>query len=137
MLFPESACRAEPQAFSGDVHDHVLCGSTLEWGWRARDYLTSKMAEDMPTAEIAACLRNDGRGDAYRHVRKGRGWKSGKSDGTGGSSRLSVEFRPGKEPLLTGAVCERISAQPEIKVTKQTKRKAKRRSIFVRISKWK
>lgn len=94
---------------------------------REPGYELLEMAEDMPTAEIAARLEEQmAEGMHIVSVRKVEDGKAGKAMALVAAADYLVEFRPGKEPSIDwkGQVKEFL-AQPEIKVTKQTKRSEK------------
>ena len=68
------------------------------------DYFDLEMAEDMPTAEIAARLEEQmAEGMHIVSVRKVEDGKAGKAMALVAAADYLVEFRPGKKP------CERIS----------------------------
>ena len=125
--FQKAIRRAElPVAFSGGYSPHMIMSFALE------------MAEDMSTAEIAARLDEQmAEGMHIVSVRKVEDGKAGKAMALVAAADYLVEFRLGKEPSIEWkSRVEEFLAQPEIKVTKQTKRSEK--EIDLRISiKWK
>ena len=65
------------------------------------DYFDLEMAEDMPTAEIAARLEEQmAEGMHIVSVRKVEDGKAGKAMALVAAADYLVEFRPGKEPSI-------------------------------------
>ena len=91
------------------------------------DYFDLEMAEDMATSEIAARLDEQmAEGMHIVSVRKVEDGKAGKAMALVAAADYLVEFRLGKEPSIEWkSRVEEFLAQPEIKVTKQTKRSEK------------
>ena len=130
--FQKAIRRAElPVAFSGGYSPHMIMSFAVPLGVGMEslgDYFDLEMAEDMATSEIAARLDEQmAEGMHIVSVRKVEDGKAGKSDGAGGGSEITfVEFRLGREPSIEWkSRVEEFLAQPEIKVTKQTKRSEK------------
>ena len=125
--FQKAIRRAElPVAFSGGYSPHMIMSFAVPLGVGMEslgDYFDLEMAEDMATSEIAARL------DEQMHivsVRKVEDGKAGKAMALVAAADYLVEFRLGKEPSIEWkSRVEEFLAQPEIKVTKQTKRSEK------------
>ena len=129
--FQKALRRAElPVAFSGGYSPHMIMSFAVPLGVGMEslgDYFDLEMAEDMPTAEIAARLEEQmAEGMHIVSVRKVEDGKAGKAMALVAAADYLVEFRPGKEPSIDWkSRVKEFLAQPEIKVTKQTKRSEK------------
>ena len=132
--FQKALRRAElPVAFSGGYSPHMIMSFAVPLGVGMEslgDYFDLEMAEDMSTAEIAARLDEQMAEGMHivsvRKVEDGKAGKAGKAMALVAAADYFVEFRPGKEPSIEWKNrVEEFLAQPEIKVTKQTKRSEK------------
>ena len=128
--FQKAIRRAElPVAFSGGYSPHMIMSFAVPLGVGMEslgDYFDLEMAEDMATSEIAARLDEQmAEGMHIVSVRKVEDGKAGKAMALVAADYL-VEFRLGREPSIEWkSRVEEFLAQPEIKVTKQTKRSEK------------
>ena len=129
--FQKALRRAElPVAFSGGYSPHMIMSFAVPLGVGMEslgDYFDLEMAEDMPTAEIAARLEEQmAEGMHIVSVRKVEDGKAGKAMALVAAADYLVEFRPGKEPSIDWKNrVKEFLAQPEIKVMKKTKRSEK------------
>ena len=129
--FQKAIRRAElPVAFSGGYSPHMIMSFAVPLGVGMEslgDYFDLEMAEDMATSEIAARLDEQmAEGMHIVSVRKVEDGKAGKAMALVAAADYLVEFRLGKEPSIEWkSRVEEFLAQPEIKVTKQTKRSEK------------
>ena len=133
--FQKAIRRAElPVAFSGGYSPHMIMSFAVPLGVGMEslgDYFDLEMAEDMATSEIAARLDEQmAEGMHIVSVRKVEDGKAGKAMALVAAADYLVEFRLGKEPSIEWkSRVEEFLAQPEIKVTKQTKRSEKEMEV--------
>lgn len=132
--FQKAIRRAElPVAFSGGYSPHMIMSFAVPLGVGMEslgDYFDLEMAEDMATSEIAARLDEQMAEGMHivsvRKVEDGKAGKAGKAMALVAAADYLVEFRLGREPSIEWkSRVEEFLAQPEIKVTKQTKRSEK------------
>ena len=119
-----------PIAFTTGYSPHMIMSFAVPLGVGMEslgDYFDLEMAEDMATSEIAARLDEQmAEGMHIVSVRKVEDGKAGKAMALVAAADYLVEFRLGKEPSIEWkSRVEEFLAQPEIKVTKQTKRSEK------------